>query len=291
MPFSFFLHLYERFQEKHAEDFDRQNKVLTPGDIRALLQAADRTSALRVLRSAVTDHHPVNGIPYHLRYPVNELFYHDRFKRALIADGIGRALVPVADSEWEDALAILDALADPGKNAGFVVILAWDALGRLSSINPEVPALCAAGLRRSLGGTVGSVIGALIFSDHARRAGMDEEVLPVLVGAGEDVRFRLQKVLYWYYRTAFATVAAGPGNRAAAAGPGIIRFVQAVRAGRRLTEADLFEGLVQVDLLGANQERAFWDNTPHAEIGGWVTAAGGEYLKIAGAYTNDIYPS
>ncbi|MCA9402433.1 MAG: hypothetical protein KC897_01515 [Candidatus Omnitrophica bacterium] len=288
MPFSFFLCLYEHFQKKHAEDFDQKNKILSPEDIRGLLRSADRARALRVLRSAVVDHHPVDGVPYHLRYPVNELFYHDRFKRAVIAAGIGRELAPADKRELEDALAILYTMTDPGHNAGFVVLLAWDALGRLNAAEPAVTERFAPDLQRALAGPVGSAIGALVYCDHARSAGMTKAVMPILLNAAGKVRFRLQKVLLRYYLEQFPAVTAGPAIATLSTGPGIGRFVREVRDGRSWSQADITEGLVQIDLFGANQERAFWDNTPHAEVGRLVTAAAQEYLRICGAYTNGV---
>ena len=131
-------------------------------------------------------------------------------------------------------------------------------------------------------------IGALVYCDHARSAGTANAVMPILLAAAGEVRFRLQKVLLRYYLEQFPAAMAGPAIATLSAGSGIGRFVREVRDGRSWSQADITEGLVQIDLFGVSQERTFWDNTPHAEVGRLVTAAAQEYLRICGAYTNGV---
>lgn len=289
MPFSLFVGLYDYFQSKHEKEFDQHNKILTPEDIRELLARPDGAAVWPVLRSAVTDHRPVDGIPYHLRYPFSAMFYHDGFKRTMIAAGIGRKLNPSTGPEWEDARAVLAALTCPEQNAGYVIILAWDALGRMSRHRPQWRAGLHSQLRAALGGSVAQMIGALVYCDHLWAAGARDAVRDVLAGAEGDVRFRTQRVLYYAYLDrrdrprSDRDVGSLPET-----GQGITRFLARIRRGRRLDQNDLAEGLVLVDLLSPGRPLQFWDNTPHAVAGRQVIDAARIHLMTAGAYANDM---
>lgn len=160
------MYLYSLYQRKVQQAFDRQHHVLTQEQIFDLIQSKDKKKILDVFYSAVVDHHAINDKPYHLSYPVNPPFAHDQFKRAVIADSLGQELKPRTQEEAQSAVKILERFLSSDNNAGYVQILAWQALGIIIREYDNFLEPQAASFRLAMRGPTAGLIGALLFAEH-----------------------------------------------------------------------------------------------------------------------------
>lgn len=126
----------ERAREKAQEQFDKSNKVLTEKEIEKLRR--DIRLALPIFKSAVVDHEPINGVPYHTFYPFKNLEQYSHFRRAAIAHGIYLESNNLLEEDLSLALPILEKLGTSNGESAKTKILAWNALGRIGTKHPEV---------------------------------------------------------------------------------------------------------------------------------------------------------
>ncbi len=288
MPVSLSLYLYGLYQKKVQKDFDKKNKVLSQKKIEELLRDGDIQKTLQVFRSAVVDHKKVDGIPYYLSYPVNGIFYHDGFKRAVIADGITSYLRELQEEEVVNVKSILDKLIDPETSISYVQILAWNSLGRIG-INCSTLVEDKKGtIMRAFGASVASVLGVLLFLDRMMGTTQQEISLTLIKEGKSFIKYRVQKALFNYY--IFKSPHFGnPIEDNPNLENDIKRFLLTVQNKRLLTRSDTNEGLRYVGLVKRNQEASFWKNTPHAEVGKRMIKIANDYIALIGAFSRGEY--
>lgn len=282
MPIALSLYFHGLYRDKIQKEFDKHNRVLSQKDIEDLLLEEDIGRVLRIFCSAVADHQKVDGMPYHLSYPVNDMFYHDGFKRALIADGIGRMAERMDHAMRKDAVCVLKVLADPFRSpAGYARVLAWNALGGVIASEAKLMDMYRDDVLDALGGTVPSVIGALLFIDAARKR-KDTRIAALVQDGMGSARYRVQRALLHYFRHTrpeFETPLQQPDLET-----DIRTFLQRLPQYGLFTQADVQEGLRAVGMFASLQKAEFQANTPHADIGQRVTQAASEFVGAAGAF-------
>jgi len=288
LPISLSLYLYGLYQKKVQKAFDKKNKVLSQKEIEELLKKEDIQKTLQILRSAVVDHQKVDGMPYYLGYPVNGIFYHDGFKRAVIADGITSYSRELKGEELFDALLILDKLIDPETSVSYVQVLAWNSLGRIGVKCPTLVEDKKGTIMLAFGGSVASVLGVLLFLDRMLGTSQQKIFLTLIKEGKSFLKYRVQKALFNYYM--FKSPYFGnPIEENPNLENDIKRFLLAVQSNRSMTQSDTNEGLRHIGLIKWNQEASFWENTPHAEVGKRVTKVANEYLAPIGAFSRGEY--
>jgi hypothetical protein len=283
MPIALSLYFQSLYRDKVQKEFDKRNRVLSQKDIEGLLLEKDTDRILDIFRSAVVDHHDVDGWPYHLNYPINSMFYHDGLKRGLIADGIAGMADRLDGAAREDALSVLTALTDPAESpAGYVRVLAWSALGRMLASDAKHVRAYQDSVREALGGTVPSVVGGLLFMDSLLRTRERARVMSLLHEGMGSARYRVQKVLLNYFRhtrTGFTSPLRENNLET-----DIRKFLERLPRYGIFTRADVREGLRAIGMFSSLRKQEFAENTPHADIGARVSRVASEFLGAAGAF-------
>jgi len=126
----------ESSRKRAQKKFDASNKVLTEKEIEELRK--DIRSALPIFKSAVVDHEPINGVPYHTFYPFKNLEQYSHFRRAAIAHGLYLEADKLSEEDLSTALSILETLGNSNNESAKTKILAWNALGKIGMIHPEL---------------------------------------------------------------------------------------------------------------------------------------------------------
>lgn len=284
MPISLSLYLYGLYQKKVEKAFDKNNKVLSQKEIEELLKKEDIQKTLQVFRSAVVDHKKVEGMPYHLSYPVTGIFYHDGFKRAVIADGITNFSRKLKEEELSEVLLILDKLIDPEMSISYVQILAWNSLGRIgwhySTLVKDKKEI----IMGAFTGSVASVLGVLIFLDKMLETSQKNTALSLIEEGKAFIKYRVQKALCNYYM--FKSPYFGnPIEENPHLESDIKRFLLTVQNNRSLTQSDTNEGLRHIGVIKWNQEASSWENTPHVDVGKRVMKVANDYIAPIGAFS------
>lgn len=198
MPISLSMYLYKKVQEKSQHDFEKRNKLLNSQDIKKLLESSDKNNLIKIFKSAVVDHEPVNGIPYNLMPPLAPLFYHDNFKRCMIANAIGEYAGELDAEHTNHAITILDALCD-SSCAGYVQLFAWNALGRWLTVIPDLMNDRKNDLLNAMSGSTASLLGAIVFLDKLCLINQKQQVLKLIEESREHVKYKAQQALFSYF--------------------------------------------------------------------------------------------
>jgi len=281
LPVALSLYLYGLYQKKIEKAFDKNNKVLTQKDIEGLLKKEDIQKTLQIFRSAIVDHKKVNDMPYHLGYPVNGVFYHDGFKRAVIADGITSYSRELKTEELSDILLILDKLIDPETSISYVQILAWNSLGRIGKNYPTLVEDKKEIIMNAFGGSVASVLGVLIFLDKMLDSSQKRRALSFIKEGKLFIKYRVQKALINYYM--FKSPYFGnPIEENPNLESDIKRFLL---SNPSLTQSDTNEGLRHIGIIKWSQESYFLKNTTHEDIGKRVMKAANDYIAPIGFFS------
>lgn len=281
MPVSLSLYLYGLYQKKVEKAFDKNNKVLSQKEIEELLKKEDIQKTLQVFRSAVVDHKRVDGMPYHLGYPVNGIGYHDGFKRAVIADGITSYSRELQEEELTDVLLILNKLINPEESISYVQILAWNSLGRIGKRCPRLVKDNKETIMSAFAGSVASVLGVLIFLDMMLETSQKRRALFFIKEGKTFIKYRVQKALINYYM--FKSPYFGNSIEE---NPNLESDIKRFLSGNQsFTQSDTNEGLRHIGLIKWNQDGCFLDNTPHADVGKRVMKVANEYITAIGAFS------
>ncbi|MGE0266969.1 MAG: hypothetical protein AB7S78_00755 [Candidatus Omnitrophota bacterium] len=265
-------------------EFDRSNKVLTQGDIDALSVHPDHSRALRIFRSAVVDHHPVGGAPYHLKYPLEDVFYHDSFKKATIADNLSRYPLVQSEDDYFQAEILLGKLTDQNYAEGFVRILAWNSWGRLVSRLNKVQTVRNR-VVAAFGGPTASLTGALIFLDRLEENGGAVQAMDIFLDGFSSIQYRVQKALACYYqmrRSIRFEFVPEQGYLPA----DIRHFLEKEKKGCNFSQDDVCEGFREVGLFTSGQKKTFWEGTQQAQMRDRIMEAGGDYIRAIGSFLN-----
>lgn len=285
MPFSLSLFLQDFFQKKVRSEFDKSNKVLTPGDIDLLSGDQDRLKTLSIFKSAVVDHHSVNGTPYHLKYPLEDVFYHDGFKKAMIADNLSRFSLVQSPCDYSQAEIILSRLTDPKHSEGYVRILAWNSWGVLAQRFDILTPQFMERVIMSLKGTSGCLTGTLVFLDRLVEAGFKQQAVDLFQKGISGAQYRVQRALLEYYRLK-RNVWLGRSVKEFCLPADIHHFIEKEKKGCAFSMSDVCEGCREVGLIASGQTMAFWEGTQQAQIRDRLMEAGGDYIRAIGSFLN-----
>jgi hypothetical protein len=282
VPISLGLYLYMLYQKKIEASFDKNNKVLSQKEIEELLKKDDFLRTLRIFRSAVVDHKKIDEMPYYLSYPVNGIFHHDGFKRAVIADGIADYAREFKEDELSEALLILDKLIDPETSISYVQILAWHSLGKIGKSYKTLVKDKKETIMKAFGASVASVLGVLLFLDKMLQTSQRRRALAFIKEGSTFTKYRVQKALINYYMFKspyFSNPLDGDLNL----GSDIKRFLL---SNRSWTQSDTNQGLRHLGIIKWNQEAYFWDNTPHTDVARRIKKAANNYIAPIGAFSS-----
>ncbi len=138
MIYSISLILKDRKFRMMEREFAKQNKVLNQKEIEMLIK--NLNTNLPILESAVASHKPIGGVPYYTFTPglYGPLAGHDDFRKATIAAGVGAHKDQISKEDLPYVYSALEALSPLNKGNARTKILAWDSLGKVGMIYPEV---------------------------------------------------------------------------------------------------------------------------------------------------------
>lgn len=282
MPFSLSLLIYQKIQEKIQKDFEEKHIILNSKDIRNIANSRDKNRVIEVFSSAVVDHSPVDGFPYYLSPPVATMFYHDNFKRCLIASEIGKLAGCLSDDIAKKAVIILETLTQ-SLNTGYVQCFAWEALGKWLSVKPELSGLQKDRVQQALGGPTGSLLGALLFLQQAHIQGRTQDVNHLLSKGGDRVRYKVQKALFGYFLTNhfFDLDALDIIDQK----DHVMREFQVdCRKKAFISKSNFERGAREIGLISGAQKSGFIPGTQQDDIGQELMRFAGEYISLVGYY-------
>ncbi|MCA9398425.1 MAG: hypothetical protein KC618_01665 [Candidatus Omnitrophica bacterium] len=282
MSFSLSLYLYKRFQEKLQSAFEKNNKILSLADIEHLLIAPNQHKTIRIFKSAVVDHEPVDGIPYHLVPPVPPLFYHDHFKRCLIARAVGELAGRLDMQHSQDAVAILDELRETS-SAGYVQVFAWHALGRWAALKPGLWQERCQDMIEAFGGATATLLGAVLFLDQVRTVTSRAEVLSLIEEGQKRVKYKVQKALFGYFliRNGYDDA---PYRARHFTDQNMQIFLKQCAKSNGTSRAYFEEGIREIGLVSGYQNRGLQAGTQQADMAYHMEKMGGDYLSAIGLY-------
>ena len=137
MIYTLSLILKDKKLKRIEKNFSKKNKVLNQKEIYELLN--DFKHSLPIFESAVASHKPVDGVPYYTFPPIYGSFAgHDNFRKAAIAEGVGLNKDQISKEDLPQVYSILDSLSPLNKGNARTKILAWNSLGKVGTVYPEV---------------------------------------------------------------------------------------------------------------------------------------------------------
>lgn len=288
LPISLSLYLYSLYQDKVQKAFDENNKVLSQKDVEALLLQEDKQKTLRIFRSAIVDHVNVEGLPYYLSYPVNGIFCHDTFKRAVIADSIGNYTEHLQGEELSEAVLILDHLINPRTERGYVQILAWNSLGRIGMRFPNLIENKKEKVKDAFNYSTASSLGALMFLDRMLETSQQELARCLIIEGMRSAKYSEPKALYSYY-VYKSTCFDNPLEENLKTGYDIKCFLSSIQQNYSFNQDDFNEGLKYVGIITGKQDPSFFIGTPHLDVAKRVVNLCGDYIAAIGAFFTRAY--
>ncbi|MCA9405177.1 MAG: hypothetical protein KC684_01455 [Candidatus Omnitrophica bacterium] len=284
MPFSLSLYLYKRFQEKLQSAFEKNNKILSLTDIKHLIASSDKLKMIRIFRSAVVDHEPVDGAPYHLVPPVPPLFYHDCFKRCLIARAVGELAGRLDMQHSQDAVAILDELRETS-SAGYVQVFAWHALGQWAALKPKLWPERRQDMIEAFGGASATLLGVLLFLEMVHQTRPDQNVLDVIHQGQKKINYKVQKALFGYFliRNRYDVARYKESHFA---DRNMQKFLHQCYKDLNVSHANMEEGLREVGLISG---QGLSNGTQQAEVAYQMEKISGDYLSAIGLYVKTCW--
>ena len=281
MPLSLSLYLYRLLQEKALRNFEKDNKILSQPEIDSLIKGSDLSGAMKIFRSAVVDHKPVAGVPYYLKAPLEPLFYHDNFKRCIIAGAAGGCAGRLGPAGKADALAVLDELGGPA-SAGYVQIFARHALGQWVKADETLYPERKGSLLEAFGSTVASLLSAMVFIDHLQATPYAKDVPGLLAEGRGRVRYQMQKVLFSYYVKERGLEALAFADKNITSFLGNFRHTG---AGQHYFE----EGARSIGFIPLRQKGGLVSGTQQADIGRRLKRICGPYLYALGLFMKECW--
>ncbi len=210
MFLTLFLAAQSLYVQNRQRSFERGCKVLCEKDIVQLSRERDTARFLAVLRSAIVDHEPVDGVPYFTRHPVGPVGAHDGFRRASLVRILRQRLSRLSFLEAAEAVLILRRLLDV-KEYGYTRALSWEALGLVGRHHPSLVGHLLAEAGGFLRGNVADLCGVFVFFEQASRLGWHREIQEILRQGEPRVRYRLERAFFDHYKACVLSRAA-PGH-------------------------------------------------------------------------------
>ena len=202
MFLTLFLAIQHLYVQKRQRSFGRECKVLRDQDIVQLSQESDMGRFLAVIRSALVDHDPVDGIAYFTRYPVESIGVHDGFRRAVLVRILRQRLPQMSLLEAAEAVLILRHLLD-AKEYGYTRVLSWEALGVAGRCHASLVGHLLAETKGFLRGNIADLCGVFVFFEQTLTLGWHREIQEILRQEESRVRYRLERAFFHYCRESF----------------------------------------------------------------------------------------
>lgn len=278
MPFSLAMYLYRIAQEKTQKQFEKNNIVLNFQDIENLKQVKDKEVVIKILKSAVVDHQPVEGRPYFLNPPITPLFYHDSFKRCVVAEILAELARGDHDRYKSDVCLILRELIDV-KQAGIVQIFAWHALGQWVAGDKDVLITFDEDLKRGCRGSVGSILGLMLFCEALMNYGHRQKVAAFIDAHISMVRFSVQKALLHYFIHRYQLAVSFMPDKDQS-----FAFFSKVRDLKYFTSEQIEMGLQEIGLIPGSGRKGVWPGTQQADIVKRINKISVDYIPVIGYY-------
>jgi len=167
--------LYNDFRQRIFEKGG--NVVLTRERIGDTLKRATPSESIRIFKSAICDHEPVDGVRYFTRFPFGSKIInaHDHHRKAFIAHEIGEMVKKSAmlNGELSFCTDILLCLSDCFQQKYYTQLIAWNSLSRVARLHPckSTEAIGIDYFKRCMAKDFISGIGALKFVMNLNQAG------------------------------------------------------------------------------------------------------------------------
>lgn len=284
MPISLPLYFYKWFQEKSQAKFEQTNRILATDDIEKFFKEYSAQKTISVFKSAVVDHDLVDGVPYYLAPPLPPLFYHDAFKRCLIAETLGMYADALNIDQAKDAVETLDTLCD-GTSAGFVQIFAWQSLGLWARLKPEIFHTHKEQLLNAFGGSTASLLGAFLFLDQMCQADCKQQALDIIDQGKDRVKYKVQKALLCCKLTQFQLANSFVG-KCISTDKNLQEFLERCQNQEYLYANHFREGLREVGLVPRTQKAQLDAGTQQADISFRLKKFCSNDVSVVGMYLN-----
>lgn len=280
MPFTLAMYLYQKVQQNFQNEFEKHNTIVSLESINSLGHDGDERRMTEIFKSAIVDHAPVDGRPYYLCPPVTPVFYHDLFKRCLIAKRLG-CLAATADKRVADNAKLTLRTMVQDDAYGYVNIFAWHALAAWAKMDKEIIEEVMPQIELSFGSAPAVFLGLIVFLEETMTVYGKDKVYEIITEHQHRVCYRMQKVMLSYF------------NCKHQLGLSCERFAdecaQRFASQKVCTLDQINAGLHEIGLIPGDFRKGVWKSTQQAEIAGYVRKMTQDYLPLIGYYRLSDY--